>query len=226
MKKYIKNNNALEPQDEYINTTHDDLSFENDGIYYNGTKIVNTANEVESAEIGEIKPTYATITDGSWLLCDGTTYNVDDYPELAALIDSTSTTTFSVPDCRNRYPVMVGSSSVLTSNNDVFTLGETKSANNTHSHNSNSYTHNHSGTSTHSHKMSAGNGKMYMGEFSSTSGSSTTGTLSTVLLSATWSNSTTTLTSNTVTPTYTIGSVGSGVFQPKTVCLNYYIKAR
>lgn len=49
-----------------------------------------------------------------WLFCDGTVYNVSDYPELAEVLRSTyggnGTTTFAVPDMRGRFPLGSNSS--------------------------------------------------------------------------------------------------------------------
>lgn len=47
-----------------------------------------------------------------WLLCDGSTLNVSEYPELAAVLGSLyggdGTTTFALPDLRGRFPLGVG----------------------------------------------------------------------------------------------------------------------
>ena len=54
------------------------------------------------------------------LWCDGTVYNIDDYPELAAILGNTwggdGVTTFAVPSMRNRLPVGVGNNYALGDN--------------------------------------------------------------------------------------------------------------
>lgn len=53
-----------------------------------------------------------------WLVCDGTTYNMSDYPHLGAVLGSTwggnGSTTFTVPSHGNRARVPIHSSPILT----------------------------------------------------------------------------------------------------------------
>lgn len=59
----------------------------------------------------------AACTVRPWLVCDGSTYNIADYPHLAAILGSTwggnGVTTFGVPDLRNRVRVPLKASSPL-----------------------------------------------------------------------------------------------------------------
>ena len=146
MKEYVKNNNALTALIPFLNIqnslpadgTDDELIFiPTAGVYMwrnNQWERVIQAPSGSSTDafVGEIIPYYGnTAADKSsngWLLCDGSTYNYNDYPELALLIDDTLTpgSTFQVPDLREKYPTTIGTNSDNTFNSDVYTLGQTK----------------------------------------------------------------------------------------------------
>ena len=59
----------------------------------------------DSIPIGTISPFYSsTLTDSSWLICDGATYQRSHYVELANTLGvSPSATTFQVPDLRDKF---------------------------------------------------------------------------------------------------------------------------
>lgn len=66
--------------------------------------------------VGTLVPTVCTTVPYSWLLCDGATYNLVDYPDLAAVLDPfwISGATFVLPDTRGRAVVGSGTGSGLT----------------------------------------------------------------------------------------------------------------
>lgn len=69
-------------------------------------------------EPGDVFQSYRAITDGSALLCDGSTYAIADYPKLAEALDGitwSDATNFDVPDARSRVPIAAGQGSGLTS---------------------------------------------------------------------------------------------------------------
>lgn len=80
----------------------------------------NPSAAISSAPVGSIQMFggAASATPVGWLACDGTVYNISDYPALGALLLSTyggnGTTTFAVPDLRSRVPVGAGQGGGLT----------------------------------------------------------------------------------------------------------------
>lgn len=64
-----------------------------------GWTITSSSSGGESPAIGEIRQSRFTL-GAKWLLLDGTTYNVDDYPSLGALYGGTAGGTFTVDDWR------------------------------------------------------------------------------------------------------------------------------
>jgi len=69
----------------------------------------------DSIPIGTIAPYYGTtLSDASWLICDGATYNRSAYTELANFLGVLpSATTFQVPDLRDRFLKGKGTSSLV-----------------------------------------------------------------------------------------------------------------
>lgn len=69
---------------------------------------------------GDIKPTAAAQAPAGWLLCDGSTYQIQAYPKLWAAIGAAyggdGVVGFKVPDLRGRVPVGTGFGGVGLSN--------------------------------------------------------------------------------------------------------------
>lgn len=73
------------------------------------------------APIGTLNYYMGTVAPQGWLICDGTVYNIADYPEFATFIASNygstnafggdGITTFAVPDCRGEFARMIGTNS-------------------------------------------------------------------------------------------------------------------
>lgn len=59
--------------------------------------------EVGITPVGAVMMWPTATPPARWLLCDGTEYDAEDYPDLAALI-GTGGLTFTVPDFRDRFP--------------------------------------------------------------------------------------------------------------------------
>ena len=80
-------------------------------------------------DIGEIKAFMRTSAPYGYLKCDGTTYNIGDYPELETLFTSDfgavnyfggdGTTTFAVPDLRGEFLRGTGTNSHNSANPNV-----------------------------------------------------------------------------------------------------------
>lgn len=68
----------------------------------------------QGGQAGMIEMYGGTTAPTGWLFCDGSTLNVVDYPELAAVLGSIyggdGTTTFALPDLRGRFPIGAGTS--------------------------------------------------------------------------------------------------------------------
>jgi microcystin-dependent protein len=77
---------------------------------------------------GSVLDFAGTVAPTNFLLCDGTIYNMSQYPNLGALLGSmyggNGTTTFAVPDCRGRASIGVGQGSGLTNRALAGTGGE------------------------------------------------------------------------------------------------------
>ena len=67
--------------------------------------------------IGSVVTFAGSVAPTGWLLCDGTIYNIVDYPNLAAVITNTyggdGVTTFAVPNCTGRVIVGAGAGYAL-----------------------------------------------------------------------------------------------------------------
>lgn len=115
MKQYIKENNGLlqafNPRIPvyqsytWVSGTSpagEVYIIKNDGLYYEDVRIVkDTSIDNNYSKVGEVIYFYGLTPPTGWLACDGSTYNVADYPELAvALGYSLSDATFNVPDFR------------------------------------------------------------------------------------------------------------------------------
>ena len=74
------------------------------------------------ATTGDLKASLATANHDGWLLCDGTSYNTADYPNLGALLGGGST--FNVPDLKDRAPYGAGTKALkATDGNTVGNRG-------------------------------------------------------------------------------------------------------
>lgn len=113
MKEYIKENTTLHPTNPAIKIYNsytwisgvspagEIYIINNDGLYYENVKILGDSTASVSIPSGTVSYFYGASTPNGWLACDGSTYNVEDYPDLAvALGYSSSDTTFNVPDFR------------------------------------------------------------------------------------------------------------------------------
>ena len=72
--------------------------------------------------IGTILPSVNDVTEDGWLLCDGSTYDINQYPFLYELLG-----TDKLPDYRNYNLVGAGTRATALGNRDVYAVGETKS---------------------------------------------------------------------------------------------------
>lgn len=140
-----------------------------DGIYlFDETndvweKILDIASAQQDTDniIGTIKPIAVKLSKTDitgWLRCDGSTYNVNDYPKLAAVIDPTLQPgdTFTLPLLQNGsvgyIPTMIGTSSVVGMNSDVYTLGQLKTPQiEEHNHGTTIFNHKHQYSPDHKH---------------------------------------------------------------------------
>ena len=257
MKEYIKSNNALTSLIPYlkiestlpVDGSEGELVFiPSDGIYEWQTNAwVQVASldfrANDRALVGEVIEYYSTSavdrSSEGWLLCDGSTKNYNDYPELALLIDPTLTpgSTFTLPDYRERYLTMIGTNGVANrfTNGDVYTMGEAKHQTvGNHTHDVYAESHNHMSISTHfGNHQHYGPAKSYIGD---SIGAGNNEESDSQMMS---SNSTvpklTLNNANNVTISFgttsnancapTFQTYGSKT-QPKTVCCYYYIRAR
>lgn len=254
MKEYIKNNNALLsliPNLHIVNALpadalEDELAFVPDAGVYKWTNgqwsqiMQVSGGSGTDSFIGEIVPYYgATAADRSssgWLLCDGSTYNYNDYPDLALLIDDTLVpgSTFQVPDLREKYPTMTGTNGDNTFNADTYTLGQTKTPSveyHTHALTETAHDHPNAALFQHSHTYTGGTAyQVFNSQYTFPSGNN-------YFTASTTSTSIKTQATNSANVSYSIGAVqstdlqltmstyGSGKTQPKTVCCYYYIRA-
>ena len=123
MKEYRKLNSNLYSESlklKYLQALpvqpSDDLVFiEGDGfyIYQNNawTKVLNVTPPSGNSEtfVGEIKPMITT-PNSDWLLCDGSSFDPSEYPELYALLGNTT----YVPDLREAILAGVGTNATYT----------------------------------------------------------------------------------------------------------------
>jgi microcystin-dependent protein len=94
------------------------------GQYFFVLPAVYFANSDATPPVPDVIPTgliasFGTLSSpAGWLLCDGTVYNIADYPALGAMLGATyggnGTTTFGVPDCQCRAVGASGSAAGLT----------------------------------------------------------------------------------------------------------------
>lgn len=102
------------------------------------TDLTNILNEVlpviqHTARIGEITAFAGSTAPNGWLMCDGSAVSRTTYSKLFAVIGTTygtgdGSTTFNLPDMRNRFPVGAGSTYSLNSkggeNSHTLTINE------------------------------------------------------------------------------------------------------
>ena len=81
--------------------------------------------------VGEIRMFAGTFAPRDWAFCDGTQYNISDYPPLFSLIGITyggdGVTKFAVPDLKGRLPIGQGQGASLT-NRAIGSYGGTETA--------------------------------------------------------------------------------------------------
>jgi microcystin-dependent protein len=124
----------------------------------------------DTIPIGTISPYYSTtLTDSSWLVCDGSTYQRSQYIELANVLGvSPSATTFQVPDLRDKF--------LKGKNADA--VGSTGGSASTTLTTANLPDHTHTGTTgaggAHTHTLKTNTGEVFGGYYE---GNSSTGTL-------------------------------------------------
>lgn len=135
MKEYRKLNSNLYSESlklKYLQALpaqpSDDLVFiEGDGfyIYQNNawTKVLNTIPPSGNSEtfVGEIKPMITT-PNSDWLLCDGSSFDWQEYPELYALLGNTT----YVPDLREAILAGVGTNTTynIATHNAIQCVGD------------------------------------------------------------------------------------------------------
>lgn len=113
MKEYVKENTTLHPINPAIKIYNsytwvsgvspagEIYIIKNDGLYYEDIKIVSQSSGGGYSITGEISYYAGATAPDGWLICDGSTYNVADYPALAVALGYDPTdTTFNVPDFR------------------------------------------------------------------------------------------------------------------------------
>jgi len=113
--------------------------------------------------VGSILAYASNIVPEGYLLCNGGTHLIADYPELAALVGNSyggnGTTTFGVPDLTGKFVMMfsAGHGFATTGGNDFHTLTVAELPVHTHTQNSHNHTqssHNHTQDS-HNHTQNA-----------------------------------------------------------------------
>lgn len=114
-----------------VDTWKGSLGFEQDGNGYIVTSKIESGNiiykktKIGGVPIGTVMMWMTSTAPNDWLFADdGATYNIEDYPELAALwgtsFGGNGTTTFGVPNMKGRSPI------ALDPNNSVLdTIGKT-----------------------------------------------------------------------------------------------------
>ena len=118
-----------------------------EGVYM-GKSLFVRGNAMAQGFAGMIQMFAGTTEPAGWLFCDGTTYNVSDYPELAAVLGSTyggdGENTFAVPDMRGRFPLGVSASHALATPGgaETVTLTAAQSGMRAHTHAVGSHYHN------------------------------------------------------------------------------------
>jgi len=124
--------------------------------------------ELEITPTGSLTMFAGSSAPSGWLLCNGTAVSRTTYADLFAVVGTTygvgnGSTTFNLPDLRNRAPVGSGSSYTLGqefgSTTDSFTIASANLP--PHTHTLNNHTHNlgnHTHTFDHSHNVSVSGG--------------------------------------------------------------------
>jgi len=132
------------PMDTGFNTSNNlDIATK---IYVDSTCSGTSAND--AAIPGRIMMWPFNTPPAGYLICDGSTYNYNDYPDLGALLGASTGQSFNVPDI-NFAKNSKGSNTLTVENEDVGTHGHT------------SVSHNHTPTiasgGSHIHVFNAGN---------------------------------------------------------------------
>lgn len=69
----------------------------------------------------------SSVPNDKWLVCNGTTFSSDDYPELAAVLGDTygthTGTTYYLPNYQGRVPIGSGTTQDTNDNSETFTVG-------------------------------------------------------------------------------------------------------
>ena len=103
-----------------VNTDNQSLSLNQN------TLSITNGNQVDLSSlipIGTVQMWVTGTPPDGWLLCDGSTENVNDYPDLGSLLGGSPGGQFSLPDLSGRFPLGVGNNGLGGSNNHPY--GET-----------------------------------------------------------------------------------------------------
>lgn len=125
------------------------------GTYPNPSLAVSTVDAL--IPVGVIWPYAATVAPAGWLACDGAAVSRTTYAKLYAVVGGNygpgdGSTTFNVPDLRDRFPLGYGPLHGITASGGSETApGPAHTHPGSHSHGLNSHTHPVSGTHTHTH---------------------------------------------------------------------------
>jgi microcystin-dependent protein len=110
----------------------------------NSRSTVTTGGGTGNVITGEIKMWPTVSAPAGYLLCDGTIYNITDYPILGPLLGATfggnGTTTFAVPDLIRRVPVGAGAG-IVVGRNEGIPLASASTRTFAHSHTSGNVGH-------------------------------------------------------------------------------------
>lgn len=110
--------------DAYMNSsdkTDEEISeFLDSIVNTSGQYVITDVAMYGRGDIGEIKPFAGSVIPTGWLLCDGSAISRTTYSDLFAVIGTTygtgdGSTTFNLPDLRDRFPVGAGTTYSLNS---------------------------------------------------------------------------------------------------------------
>lgn len=140
---------------------------------------INSWNNIPFFSIGDIKHSINNSDHNGWLLCDGRSFNIENYPDLYNIIGNSfggGEGDFNIPDCRSKVLGVIGEGSDYTDRAMGDSIGEethTMTMNELVSH-THTGTSNNAGGHTHTSNSNAPGAGTYGLAHTSTNGAGTT----------------------------------------------------